>query len=67
MMEYDQDPKMFSIPKRLGVRRRVMKLGDETIKETKDLFAVCPFFISLPFIFRTSTFYSFWREKLASP
>jgi len=44
MMEYGRDLNMFSLPKRLGVRRQVMKLGEETIQETKDLFAVCPFF-----------------------
>jgi len=45
MMEYGRDPNTFSLPKRLGVRRRVMKLGEETIQETKNLFAVHPFLI----------------------
>lgn len=44
MMEYGRDPKTFSLPKRDGVRRRVMKLGEETIQETMDIFAVCILF-----------------------
>jgi hypothetical protein len=40
MMEYGQDPTKFSLPQREGVRRRVMKLGENTIEETKAMFAV---------------------------
>ena len=45
MMEYGQDPTKFSLPKREGVRRRVMKLGEEMIEKTKAMFAVSLFFI----------------------
>ena len=45
MMEYGRDPTKFSLPKREGMWRRVMKLGEETIEETKALFAVSLFFI----------------------
>ena len=48
MMEYGRDPKTFSLPKRDGVRRRVMKLGEETVQETKDIFAVCFFVLLFP-------------------
>jgi hypothetical protein len=41
IMEYGRDPKTFSLPKRDGVRRRIMVLGKETIQKTKDMFAVC--------------------------
>lgn len=44
MMEYGRDPKTFSLPMRDGARRRVMKLGDETIQENTDFFAVCILF-----------------------
>ncbi|KAF8071963.1 hypothetical protein FPV67DRAFT_1412468, partial [Lyophyllum atratum] len=40
MMEYGRDPTKFSLPKKDGVRRRVMKLGEKTIAETRDLSAV---------------------------
>jgi hypothetical protein len=44
MMEYGRDPKTFSLPKKDGARRRVMKLGEEGIQETKDMFTVCILF-----------------------
>ena len=50
MMEYGRDPTKFSLPKREGIRRRVMKLGEETIEETKALFAVGLFLSSGTFI-----------------
>jgi len=40
MMEYGRDTTKFSLPKRDGARRRVMKLGEDTIEETKAMFAV---------------------------
>jgi hypothetical protein len=40
MMEYGRDPSKFSLPKRSGVRRRVMKLGADTIEATKTMFSV---------------------------
>lgn len=45
MMECGRDPTKSLLPKREGMRRRVMKLGEETIEETKALFAVSSFFI----------------------
>ena len=33
-------PSKFTLPKRDGVRRRVMKLGEVTVQEIKDMFAV---------------------------
>jgi hypothetical protein len=38
-MSYSRNSK-FSLPKRDGVRRRVMKLGDETVEQLKNMFAV---------------------------
>jgi hypothetical protein len=38
-MSYGRTSK-FSLPKRDGVRRRAMKLGDETIQQIKEMFAV---------------------------
>jgi hypothetical protein len=38
-MSYGKNSK-FTIPKRDGVRRRVMKLGDETVEQLKAMFAV---------------------------
>ena len=46
MMEYGWDPTKFSLPQQEGVRRWVMKLGENTIEETKAMFAVS-FFMSL--------------------
>jgi len=40
MMEYGRDLSKFSLPKRNGVRRRVMKLGEDTIEATKAMFSV---------------------------
>jgi len=45
MMEYGRDPTKFSLPKQEGIRQRVMKLGEETIEETKALFTISLFFI----------------------
>jgi hypothetical protein len=47
MMEYGRDPKTFSLPMRDGARWRVMKLGDKTIQENTEFFAVCFCFIIL--------------------
>ena len=49
MMEYGQYPKTLFLPKRDGVCQRVIKLGEETIQETKDIFAVHFFFIILQY------------------
>ncbi|KAF8807161.1 hypothetical protein BYT27DRAFT_7211030 [Phlegmacium glaucopus] len=38
MMEYSCNLKTFSLPKRDGVHWQVIKLGDEMIEETKDMF-----------------------------
>ena len=41
MMEYGRhDPSKFALPKRDGVRRRVMKLGEENIEAKKAMFLV---------------------------
>jgi hypothetical protein len=42
-MSYGRSSSKFTLPKRDGVRRRVMKLGDETVQEIKDMFAVIHF------------------------
>jgi hypothetical protein len=39
-MSYGRSSSKFTLPKRDGVRRRVMKLGDAAVQEIKDLFAV---------------------------
>ena len=44
-MSYGRSSK-FTLPKRDGVRRRVMKLGDATVQEIKDLFAVIHLMLS---------------------
>lgn len=31
----------FSLPKREGIRRRIMKLGEETVEEVRTFFVVC--------------------------
>lgn len=46
MMEYNRDPTKFSLPKKDGIRRRIMTLGGNTIEDTRAMFAVCDFFIS---------------------
>lgn len=46
MMEYNRDPTKFSLPKKDGIRRRIMTLGENTIEDTKVMFAVCDSFIS---------------------
>jgi hypothetical protein len=38
-MSYGRTSKFF-LPKRDGVRRRAMKLGDETIEQIKEMFSV---------------------------
>jgi hypothetical protein len=40
VMSYGRSSSKFTIPKKDGVQRRVMKLGDETVQEVKELFAV---------------------------
>ena len=40
MMEYCRDLNKFSLPKQDGIRRRVMKLGEGTIEETRAMFTV---------------------------
>jgi hypothetical protein len=40
MMGYGRDPTKFSLPQQEGVRRRVMKLRENTIEETKAMFVV---------------------------
>lgn len=42
-MSYGRPSSKFTLPKRDGVRRRVMKLGENTIEETKAMFAVRAF------------------------
>jgi len=39
-MSYGRSPAKFTLPKRDGVRRRVMKLGEEAVEETKAMFSV---------------------------
>jgi hypothetical protein len=46
MMEYKRDPTKFSLPKKDGTRRRIMTLGENTIEDTKAMFAVCDSFLS---------------------
>jgi hypothetical protein len=43
-MSYGRNGK-FTLPKRDGVRRRVTKLGDETVEQLKEMFAVKCFVI----------------------
>jgi hypothetical protein len=40
MMSYGRDPSKFSLPKKDGVQRRAMKLGEDTIEATKAMFSV---------------------------
>ena len=40
MMEYNRDPTKFSLPKKDGVHRRIMTLRENTIEDTKAMFAV---------------------------
>jgi hypothetical protein len=64
-MSYGKSSSKFTLPKRDGVRRRVMKLGDEAVEETKAMFAVRSLLIY------SSTLIIFlcrpWRVKLAFP
>ena len=46
MMEYNQDPTKFSLPKKDGIHRQIMTLGENTIEDTKAMFVVCDYFIS---------------------
>ena len=46
MMEYSRDPTKFSLPKKDGIRQRIMTLGENTIEDTKAMFVVCDYFIS---------------------
>jgi len=46
MMEYNRDPTKFSLPKKDGIHQRIMTLGENTIEDTKAMFAVCDSFIS---------------------
>jgi hypothetical protein len=39
-MSYGRSTSKFTLPKQDGVRRRVMKLGDETVEEIKAMFSV---------------------------
>ena len=39
-MSYGRSPAKFTLPKRDGVRRCVMKLGEEAVEETKAMFSV---------------------------
>lgn len=39
-MSYGRSTSKFTLPKRDGVQRQVMKLGDETVQEIGDLFLV---------------------------
>ena len=45
MMEYKRDPTKFSLPKKDGIRRQIMTLGENTIEDTKAMFAVHDSFI----------------------
>jgi hypothetical protein len=45
-MSYGRSSSKFTLPKRDGVRRRVMKLGDVTVQEIKDMFAVIHLMLS---------------------
>ena len=45
MMEYKRDPTKFSLPKKDGIRQRIMTLGENTIEDTKAMFAVRDSFI----------------------
>lgn len=46
MIEYNRDPTKFSLPKKDGIRWRIMTLGENTIEDTKAMFVVCDYFIS---------------------
>jgi len=46
MMEYNRDSTKFSLPKKDGIRRQIMTLGENTIEDTKAMFVVCDSFIS---------------------
>lgn len=66
LMEYGHDLKTFSLPKKDGVCRQVMKLGEETIQETKDMFVVSFLFIIILQYLGHFFLYRNWKAKLAS-
>ena len=50
-MSYGRTYSKFTLPKKDGVRRRVMKLGEEVVEETKAMFSVSSSLISIrPFL-----------------
>ena len=69
MMEYKWDPTKFSLPKKDGVRWRIMTLGENTIEDTKAMFVVRDSFISFgaTIVNLFNELCSRWREKSASP
>ena len=46
MMEYNQDPTKFSLPKKDGIHWRIMTLVENTVEDTQTMFVVCDYFIS---------------------
>ena len=51
-MGYGRTSSNFTLPKKDGIRRRVMKLGEEVVEETKAMFAVRSSSILMsPFLF----------------
>jgi len=61
-MSYGRNGK-FTLPKRDGVRRRIIKLGDETVEQIQAMFEVRFFDHDVLFPYVLS--YRLWREKSA--
>ena len=56
-MSYGRTHSKFTLPKKDGVRRRVMKLGEEVVEETKAMFSVSSSLISIrPFLIHSFEF-----------
>jgi hypothetical protein len=64
VMGYSRHGK-FTLPKRDGVRRRVMKLGDETVEQLKEMFAVK--FSIINTCYELIFFKSLWKERSVFP
>jgi len=67
-MGYGRTSSKFTLPKKDGVRRRVMKLGEEVIEESKALFLVrFSLILTCPFLIHASEISCRpWKAKLVS-
>jgi hypothetical protein len=67
-MGYGRTSSKFTVPKKDGVRRRVMKLGEEVVEETKAMFLVrFSLILTCPFLIHSSKICCRpWKEKLVS-